>query len=55
MLIQENILICDCNSVEHQIVLRKDEDLTWLEIHLIYHQSFFKRFWIGLKYIFRIK
>ena len=56
---QNEILICECSSVEHQIVLRyddedKDEGLAYAEIHLV-KLPFFKRLLRGLKYIFGYK
>ena len=48
----EEILVCDCNSTEHQIVIYpdKEEGLVYCHIHLTKY-SFFKRLWKGLKYI----
>tara|TARA_R110000782_G_scaffold144871_3_gene237713 strand:- start:14138 stop:14425 length:288 start_codon:yes stop_codon:yes gene_type:complete len=47
------ILICDCHSVDHQIVIRYDYDdnLMYCHIHMS-NYGFFQRFKLGLKYIF---
>ena len=53
----EDIMICACSSVEHQIVVRIDEDdknMAYCEIHLC-KLPFFKRLKNGLKYIFGYK
>ena len=51
---ERRIFICDCNSLEHQVAFWYDEDekLLYIEPHLITHDNFFKRIWIGLKYVF---
>ena len=47
------ILICDCSSAEHQIIIRYEEEdnLFYAHIHLS-KLSFFKRLISGIKYIF---
>jgi hypothetical protein len=47
------ILICDCSSCEHQIIIRYDEEDNFVygEIHLATF-SFWKRLVSGVKYIF---
>ena len=54
-----DIMTCDCHSTEHQIVINFDEDtkenLVYLHIHLVTHRNFFKRLWLGLKYVFGYK
>lgn len=49
----ENILICHCESAEHQIIIRPIDDLglIFLEIHLS-SLPLHKRIVNGLKYIF---
>lgn len=51
------ILICACNSVEHQIVFIKDEDekLIYCQIHLNNYDSFLQRLITGIRYIFGYK
>jgi hypothetical protein len=51
-----NILICDCTSREHQIIIEYDpeDNLTYCHIHLVKF-SFFKRLKNGFKYIFGYK
>lgn len=53
---EDKILICDCSSAEHQMVLRFDDDkdlgrMVYVEIHLV-PLVWYKRLWRGLKYIF---
>ncbi len=47
------LLICSCNSAEHQIVIHKDSEdkLLYLHIHLT-NRSFFKRLLTAMKYVF---
>lgn len=54
---EEKILICDCSSTEHQIILRYDEDDNecYASIHLTNLRGFFSRLKYGLKYIFGYK
>lgn len=53
MKIEEEILICECNSVEHQIVFRYDEEdnYVYCSMHLAKY-NFFKRLVNGIRYIF---
>lgn len=48
------VLICECNSTEHQIVINYDEEdnVAYCHIHLTTHKNFFKRLWAGLRYAF---
>lgn len=50
------ILICDCNSTEHQIVIHRDTDdgLIYCHIHLT-NRGILSRLKAGLKYIFGYK
>jgi len=50
------ILVCECNSREHQMVIEHDDEYneTYCHIHLVKH-SFWKRLQIGFKYIFGFK
>ena len=52
---KKEVFICSCHNVEHQMVVRWDEDeepkMVYCEIHLN-ELPFFKRLWNGLKYIF---
>jgi len=51
---ERQIMICECNSLEHQVTFWYDEedDLLYNEIHLTTYRNFFKRLWCGLKYTF---
>lgn len=56
---EDKILICDCSSAEHQMVLRYNDDkdlgrMVFVEIHLV-NKRWYKRLWAGLKYIFGYK
>ena len=56
---KDEIIICDCSSVEHQMVLRFDDDedlgrMVYVEIHLV-PLVWYKRMWHGIKYIFGYK
>jgi hypothetical protein len=60
---KKDILICDCHSTEHQIVVYYSEDSLsdgttipscYLHVHLN-SQSFWKRLVYGVKYIFGYK
>ena len=46
------ILICECKSLEHQLVFTKDEDNVYRYVHLVPESSIFKRIWYAIKYIF---
>jgi hypothetical protein len=50
------VLVCDCSSREHQIIIQHDNDdnLTYCHIHLVKH-GFWRRVEAGLKYIFGYK
>ena len=53
---QENpsLLICKCNSSEHQIIIyhEEHENLFHCSIHLNSNLGFWKRLVLGIKYIF---
>lgn len=55
------VLICDCGSAEHQIIIHKDKGFSegYREVilcpHLITHRNIFKRILIAIKYIFGYK
>ena len=53
----KNIMVCECSSVEHQIVFSKfdDEKTIYCSIHLTSNKNFFKRVITGVKYIFGYK
>ena len=56
---EDKIIICDCASAEHQMVLRYDDDkdlgrMVFVEIHLV-PLVWYKRLWMGIKYIFGYK
>lgn len=51
------ILICKCESSEHQVIFWYDEefDEIYCEPHLSTYRGFFSRLWYGLKYAFGYK
>jgi hypothetical protein len=51
---ERQIMICECNSLEHQVTFwyEEEDDILYNEIHLTTHRNFFKRLWYGLKYAF---
>lgn len=53
----EILLICDCSSAEHQMIVRWDNDdnEVYVTINLPQHKSFWRRLWYGLKYAFGYK
>lgn len=56
---KDEIIICDCASAEHQLVLRFDDDKdsgrqVFVEMHLV-PLVWYKRLWLGIKYIFGYK
>jgi hypothetical protein len=53
---QPAILICDCGSIEHQIVIQQDEEEGLIYCHIyLSNRSFFGRLKYGIKYIFGYK
>lgn len=53
---ESEILICDCNSSEHQIIIHKDSDENIVYCHIrLVKRSFWKRLILGIKYIFGYK
>jgi hypothetical protein len=50
---ETKMLICECNSAEHQIIIHyeQDENVAYCHIHLS-KRSFMKRLVLGLRYIF---
>ncbi len=53
---KKEILICDCHSVEHQIIFMHDTEdeypEVFMEVHLNPYHTFWGRISIGMKYIF---
>ena len=53
-----DVLLCACESPEHQVIIRTidlepgEAKEVYLSIHLSNYQSFWKRFWAGIRYIF---
>lgn len=56
---KDELIICECGSAEHQMVLHYDDDkdlgrMVYVEIHLV-PLAWYKRLWMGIKYIFGYK
>jgi len=53
---ERDILICECNSTEHQIGIAKDEEdgVVYCHIHLS-SRPWWSRLYYGIKYIFGYK
>jgi len=53
----QQVMICECNSLEHQVIFWYDEEDGYLycEPHLTTHKNFIVRLWRGLKYAFGYK
>lgn len=45
---------CSCRSPEHLLQFDRDEDFVYVYV-LLNNENFFKRIWLGLKYIFGYK
>ena len=50
----EFLMVCDCGSLEHQVVFRwnVDDNEVYMHVHLFDYKRFFRRLWHGLKYAF---
>ena len=53
----EILMLCECSSCEHQLIIRYDnnEDEVYVNMHLANYKRFWRRLWHGLKYIFGYK
>ena len=53
---ESKFLLCECCSSEHQLVVHFEKNEEYKEVTLSYslidNLSFFKRVWLGIKYIF---
>lgn len=56
-LISSEIFICECHSIEHQLMFHYDTELEQLscDVHLSPYYNFFQRIWFSIKYIFGYK
>ena len=54
---ERQTLICECNSLEHQLSFWYDDEDNnlYCEPHLTTYRNFFKRLWVGLRYAFGYK
>lgn len=57
MEIKPTILICDCHSPEHQILIYKDDEYREVTLcpHIITYRNIFKRILVAIKYVFGYK
>ena len=53
----EILLVCDCSSCEHQLIVswNNDDNEVYVHVHLANYSGFWKRLWHGLKYAFGYK
>lgn len=53
---KNEILLCECNSSDHQLIMNHDEEdnTVYCHVHLA-SRPFLKRLWYGIKYIFGYK
>ena len=53
----EILLLCDCSSEEHQLIVRWDNDdrEVYVSVHLANYMGFWKRLWHAVKYVFGYK
>lgn len=53
---ENNLFICNCSDIEHQMIVSIDsedkEKEIYVSIHLSDYHNFFQKLWIGIKYIF---
>ena len=61
---EKDILLCECNSDEHQIIIHYNEEefengqrynVCYAHIHLTTYKFFWKRLIYGIKYVFGYK
>jgi len=54
---KEEVCLCECGSVEHQIIFEYDTEYNevYVSIHLYDYKGFWKRLVSGMKYIFGYK
>lgn len=55
---ETGIIICECFSMEHQMVLINPNDgdnEIFVQVHLATHRNFFKRILVAIKYVFGYK
>ena len=50
----EILMLCECSSCEHQLIVRWDniDNNVYVNVHLANNMTVFKRIWHSLKYIF---
>ena len=53
----EILLVCDCSSCEHQLIVdwNNDDNEVYVHVHLAQCKGFWSRLWLGLKYAFGYK
>ena len=53
----EILLLCDCSSAEHQLIVRWDNDdkEVYVNVHLANVYGFWQRLWHAAKYVFGYK
>ena len=53
----EILLLCDCSSAEHQLIVSWDNDdkEVYVRVHLANYDGFWRRLWHAVKYVFGYK
>ena len=53
----EILLLCDCSSAEHQLIVSWDNDdnEVYVRVHLANWYGFWRRLWHAVKYVFGYK
>ena len=53
----EILLLCDCSSCEHQLIVswNNDDNEVYVHVHLAQCMGFWRRRWHGLRYVFGYK
>jgi len=60
-LLQHDVFICACESAGHQLIFSRftsddyDDLDVYLTIGLIHDLPFFKRLWVALRYLFKLR
>ncbi len=59
MIVKREVFVCECNDISHNIVLELfdwgDGVDFYINVYVLQYNGFFKRIWIGIKYIFGMK
>lgn len=48
----QELFICKCQSIEHQLIFTSFEDEVYVSVHLVPESNILKRIWMAIKYVF---